>query len=209
MNEDLKKFFIWLCANRLSLNVAKTEFIIFKPPRKSLKKRITFRLNGKTLFESKKIKYLGLIVDDRLSWKFHINELSKKLGRAIGVIYRLKNMNCPKSVLFSIYCSLFQSQLSYGLMAWGSASKNLIEKIFLLQKKLCASSQMHCTQPTQNLFSKILKSLIFGISLNINLEISCLNSIMVIFQKFSTLYLLKLMIHMRTTPDLHVKENFL
>ena len=136
MNEDLKNLFIWLCANRLSLNVAKTEFIIFKPPRKSLKKRITLRLNGKTLFESKKIKYLGLIVDDRLSWKFHINELSKKLGRAIGVIYRLKHMNCPKSVLFSIYYSLFQSQLSYGLMAWGSASKNLIEKIFLLQKKV-------------------------------------------------------------------------
>ena len=79
MNEDLKNLFIWLCENRLSLNVAKTEFIIFKPP-KSLKKRITLRLNGKTLFESKKIKYLGLSVDNRLSWKFHINELSKKLG---------------------------------------------------------------------------------------------------------------------------------
>ena len=54
MNEDLENLFIWLCANSLSLNVAKTEFIIFKPPRKSLKKRITLTLNGKTLFESKK-----------------------------------------------------------------------------------------------------------------------------------------------------------
>ena len=45
-------------------------------------------------------------------------------------------MNCPKSVLICIYSSLFQSQLSYGLMAWGSASKNLIEKLVLLQKKV-------------------------------------------------------------------------
>ena len=72
MNKDLQNLFTWLCANRLSLNVAKTEFI-FKPPRKSLNNRVTLKLNWKTLFESKKIKYLGLTVDDRLTRKFHIN----------------------------------------------------------------------------------------------------------------------------------------
>ena len=75
MNKDLQDLFTWLCANLLSLNVAKTEFIISKPPRESLINRVTLKLNGKTLYESKKIKYLGLIVDDRLSWKFHINKL--------------------------------------------------------------------------------------------------------------------------------------
>ena len=58
MNEDLSFLFQWLCANRLSLNVAKTEFIIFKPARKNNKKRITLRLNGKTIFESKKLNIL-------------------------------------------------------------------------------------------------------------------------------------------------------
>ena len=58
---------IWnfLLPNRLSLNVSKTEFIIFKPPRKQLMIRITLRLNGKVLYESCKIKYLGLILDDK------------------------------------------------------------------------------------------------------------------------------------------------
>ena len=60
MNEDLRLIFEWLCANRLSLNVSKTELIIFKPPRKHLDQRITLKLNGTTLFESKKIKYLGI-----------------------------------------------------------------------------------------------------------------------------------------------------
>ena len=90
INEDLSLLFEWLCANRLSLNVAKAEFIIFKPTRKNFKTRVTLRLNGTTIFESNKIKYLGLIVDDRLSWKFHIQELSKKLSRTIGILYRLK-----------------------------------------------------------------------------------------------------------------------
>ena len=75
MNEDLKKLFTWLCANRLSLNVGKTEFIILKPTRKSLKNRFTLKLNGKTVIYFQKIKYLGLIVDDRVSWKFHVHEL--------------------------------------------------------------------------------------------------------------------------------------
>ena len=56
MNDDLKLLFNWLCSNRLSLNVAKTEFIIFKPPRQQMRTRITLRLNGKVLFESSKIK---------------------------------------------------------------------------------------------------------------------------------------------------------
>ena len=119
MNKDLSLLFEWLCANRLSLNVAKTEFIIFKPTRKNLKNRVTLRLNGKNIFESKKIKYLGLIVDDRLSWKFHIHELSKKLNRIIGILYRLKKINSPKSIFTAIYFALFQSQIAYGLMAWG------------------------------------------------------------------------------------------
>ena len=58
MNEDLSFLFQWLCANRLSLNVAKTEFIIFKPARKNNKKHITLRLNGITIFESKKLNIL-------------------------------------------------------------------------------------------------------------------------------------------------------
>ena len=52
MNEDLKLLFNWLCANRLSLNVSKTEFIIFRPPRIKLEQRITLSLNRNTIFES-------------------------------------------------------------------------------------------------------------------------------------------------------------
>ena len=77
MNKDLALLFDWLCSNRLSLNVSKTEFIVFKPPKKKLETRFTLKLNRIVLYESKKIRYLGLIVDDKLSWKFHIYELRK------------------------------------------------------------------------------------------------------------------------------------
>ena len=57
LNQELKSVFEWLCANRLSINVTKTEFIIFKPPKRPLNQRIVLKLNGKKFFESPKIKY--------------------------------------------------------------------------------------------------------------------------------------------------------
>ena len=90
LNQELKSVFEWLCANRLSINVTKTEFIIFKPPKRPLSQRIVLKLNGKKSFESLKIKYLGIILDPFLRWNHHINELTKKLNRAIGVIYKIR-----------------------------------------------------------------------------------------------------------------------
>ena len=85
MNEDLRLIYIWLCANRLSLNVDKTEFIVFRPLRNKPDNRFTLKLNRITLYESSKIKYLRLILDKTLTWKYHIFELRKKLSRAVGI----------------------------------------------------------------------------------------------------------------------------
>ena len=77
VNEDLVLLFDWLCANKLSLNAGKTEFIIFQGKNRILNERIILKVNGKKIFKSQKMKYLGLIVDSKLSWKHHIFELKK------------------------------------------------------------------------------------------------------------------------------------
>ena len=102
INNELKLLFDWLCANRLSLNVAKTEFIIFRPPRKKLHKRVYLKLNGVKIFESTKIKYLGVILDNKLSWKHHISELSKKLNRAVGMTYKIRDNSTPEVLRLSL-----------------------------------------------------------------------------------------------------------
>ena len=123
INEDLKLIYVWLCANRLSLNVDKTEFIVFRPPRKKLLDRFTLKLNGTVLYESTKIKYLGVILDSSLSWKHHIFELRKKLSRAVGILYKMKSCMCPKSLLTSLYFALFHSHMSYGILLYGLAGE--------------------------------------------------------------------------------------
>ena len=134
-NHDLKLIFEWLCANRLSINVDKTEFIIFKPMRKVIPERITLRLNNKTIFESKKLRYLGLIVDDKLSWKHHITELKKQLCKTNGIIYNLKKIGAPIQILKSVYYSLFESYLNYGLICWGQSDGKNFHKIEVMQNK--------------------------------------------------------------------------
>ena len=128
---------IWcnkVCANRLSLNVAKTEFIVFRPPRKSLPDRIVLTLNNTKIFESYKIKYLGLLMDTRLNWKAHIHELSKKLSQSIGMLYKIRK-SCNQQVLLSLYHAIFNSHMTYGLPVWGNTTDNLLNRISTLLKK--------------------------------------------------------------------------
>ena len=103
-----------------------------------------------TFFESTKIKYLGLLLDSKLSWKFHIHELSKKLSRAIGILYKIRAFS-PKPIMRSLYFAIFHSHLAYRLPVWGSANQGLLENIALLQKKLCVSSLHLITMPIHDL----------------------------------------------------------
>ena len=124
VNKDLQLLYEWLCANRLSLNTGKTEFIVFRPSRNKTSERLTLKLHHTKLFESSKIKYLGIIIDNKLNWKGHITELSKKLSRAVGLIYKIRHTR-PTAVLRSLCFSIFHS---YGLMVlcFGVLQINLI-----------------------------------------------------------------------------------
>lgn len=142
--KDLDLLYDWLCANRLSVNTGKTEFIVFRPPRHNIDTRLTLRFHNTKLFESTKIKYLGIILDNKLNWKAHITELRKKLGRAVGMLYKIRAY-CPTSVMRSLYFSLFNSHLTYGLTVWSSASNSEINKIKSLQKKAIRAIIKHKT----------------------------------------------------------------
>ena len=79
-------------------------------------------------------KFLGITVDDKLSWKPHIINISKIISRNIGIINRLKS-HIPLSSLLTLYFSLILPYLNYGILAWGSAHQTLLDRLLLLQKK--------------------------------------------------------------------------
>ena len=72
----------WLNANTISLNVSKTEMVLFRPKRKSMDFNLKIKLNGKRLYEANSVKYLVIRIDNKLNWKAHINDIALKLIRA-------------------------------------------------------------------------------------------------------------------------------
>ena len=82
VNNDLKGITHWLNANQISLNVSKTEFVVFRSPREEIEHELKIKLNGKRLYPSPYIIYLGVLLDEHLSWQPHLKELTKKLNRS-------------------------------------------------------------------------------------------------------------------------------
>ena len=76
----------------------------------------------------------SIVLDNKLSWKPHISKLCKKLGRSIGLLYKIRNI-CNPDTMKSIYYSLFHSHMIYGISVWALAKTSLTKRIFLLQKK--------------------------------------------------------------------------
>ena len=135
LNCDLKILSDWLKANRLSLNVDKSKLILFKSKRKIIPENsFSIKLNGHRLETTDNVKYLGLYLDKNLSFDYHINQLSKKLGRANGILAKLRHFT-PKDTLISIYYSIFYSHILYGCPVWSLTSVNNLQIISVLQKK--------------------------------------------------------------------------
>ena len=121
--------------NKLSLNAAKTELIIFRSNRHPINySDISIKFNGHKLTPVSQVKYLGMYIDEHLSWDCHVAELAKKLSRANGVLSKLR-YNAPLHVCLQVYYSLFYSHLIYGCNVWGLTSEENIEKIEVLQRK--------------------------------------------------------------------------
>jgi hypothetical protein len=162
MNKDLKGLYSWLLANKISLNVAKTELIIFKkvhnpPP------LLKIKLNGKKNFPSQSVKYLGVYLDSSLSGKTHCDNLLTKLRRANGLLAKIRHhisphhnlhntsldsslfsldelgsLNIPivnNKTLISLYYAVFNSILTYGCQVWGSLGNPSFQKVIRLQKE--------------------------------------------------------------------------
>ena len=69
VNLDMKNLNDWLNANKISLNVQKTKFVIFKHQRKKIDSEVKIKLRRKRLYPTDSLKYLGIRTDENLKWK--------------------------------------------------------------------------------------------------------------------------------------------
>ena len=155
VNKELKFVKKWLDANKLSLNISKTNYVIFHSSNTTIPQDIVIKIGKKHIIRANYVKFLGLLLDENLSWKYHLSELSKKLARTCGIFFKIRSL-LPTHTLINVYNSLFVSFLQYGITVWGQTFDSYLDPIFKLQKKAVrAISHEHFTSHTLPIFKNL------------------------------------------------------
>ena len=136
-NIELEKIAIWFQANKLSLNEKKIKFTLFHKSwdKDNLPLKLPIlKINNFEIKRTTSIKFLGIMVDENLTWNDHIHILENKLSKNIGLLYRAKPY-LDKNTMTTLYFSFFHSYLNYGNIAWASTTKSKLRKIASQQRQ--------------------------------------------------------------------------
>ena len=134
INSELAKISEWLSANRLSLNVAKSKLLYFTNKNRNCLKNIEIKINGELLEEVDSAKYLGVYMDNKLSWNVHSNNIKLRLSKGISMLAKIRHY-VPETVRRSLYFTFINSHTGYNLLNWGTAPSTCIETISAKTRK--------------------------------------------------------------------------
>ena len=126
----------WMIANKLTLNLSKSNLILIQPKSRGHRTNSSLILSPfvSNLPSVSMSKYLGLIFDNSLSFEPHINNLARKLSKAVGILSKVK-VYLNTSALCSLYYALFHCHIQYGIITWSSTYKTYLKKLVTLQNK--------------------------------------------------------------------------
>jgi hypothetical protein len=135
--DDVITIMDWFSANKLSLNLDKTKYMLFNP---HVRNKVTdipnLKINNKVIERVSKYKFLGVHLDDKINWKEHINHICTKLHQNKYLINNIKHL-IPKKHLISMYYAHINSHLTYGMYLWGPMiSQTTVNKLYNEQKKI-------------------------------------------------------------------------
>ena len=125
MQLELKKLYNWLLANKLTLNIYKTHFMVFNRA-KHKNYKINIEINKVVIEQAKHTKFLGVIFDDNLNWSNHISYINSKIAKGVGIIYRAKKY-FTTTALVNLYNAFIFPYLIYCVEVWGNAIEYPLE----------------------------------------------------------------------------------
>ena len=138
-NKNLLRAEDWFAANFLMLNSAKTKYILFSP-KNSHTHDLSLKLCGANIerigsdCKTKFFKFLGVLIDDKLDWNFHIDSIKKKMHSACFALSKTRDI-LPLKARLAIYNCLIMSHLNYCNVIFGCAKYKYLSSLASLQKK--------------------------------------------------------------------------
>ena len=156
MNQDLNQITQWFRANKLSLNLSKTHYILFyniymeTPIHTNI-----IKIDDHVIEPVDETVFLGLTIDKNLQWNAHTKLISNKMSSSLYILRQVNNC-LPREVLKTLYYSLMYSKLQYGIMHWGNKGTfayNLDPIISKQEKAICIISKKKYTKKNSHLFA--------------------------------------------------------
>ena len=154
LNTELQKLDVWLQANNLTFNTAKTHYMVFHRARIKCKtEKIIIR--NYEIAAVKSIKFLGVIIDDKLKWKEHLQYIKNKISKSVGIIYKIR-LYLDKATLKNLYFTFVYPYLIYCVEVWGNACDTHLEPIIKIQKRCIRTITFSCYfEQTEPLFKEL------------------------------------------------------
>ena len=164
VNTELQKLSCWFQANKLSINVKKSNYIIFKTSQNRQKPDLHFSINDTKIDRVTETLFLGVIIDECSTWKPHIQSLTRKISKSLGIIYK-SSFCLNKNSLYTLYYSLVYPYLYYCACVWGLTYHSNLEHLVTLQKRAVRTISRSAHDAHTDPIFKSLKLLKFEISL--------------------------------------------
>ena len=133
-NIELESLNNWFRANKLSLNIGKTHYVVFKFNKTEIPINMHIKIGDEILKEKDIAKFLGLYIDNELNWQEHIIHLKNKLNSSLYAMNKVKHQLNRKH-LTTLYYTLIYPYIDYGITLWGSTLSTYVNKIIIMQKK--------------------------------------------------------------------------
>ena len=134
MNTEMEKVIDWLNVNKLSLNLKKTHYMIFRGRRTKIDVKNKLMINGTVITMERKTKFLGVIIDENLLFRDHIKYVKGKISRSLGILYKCRKY-FDSDTLLMLYNSFVYPHFTYCLSVWGNTCKSYLSPILSLQDR--------------------------------------------------------------------------
>ena len=132
VSKELDKLSSWFMANKLSLNVSKTNFMVIS--RKQIVNKPIVSINCINIERVYITKFLGVHIDCQLDWNGHIKSIKNKIAKNVSVMNRVNHL-LNSHALYSLYTTLIIPYMNYCCEFWGNNYKSQIQPLYMLQKK--------------------------------------------------------------------------
>ena len=156
MNAELSHLNDWFCANKLSLNTDKTKYVLFHKAKSKDNLPLVLPdlfINNVKIKSENSLKFLGVMIDENLTWKTHVKLVESKISKSIGILFKASRSLNSKS-LRSIYFALIHPYINYANIAWASTSKIYLKRILGKQKRAARMSSDDIFIPSKRIPNK-------------------------------------------------------